>query len=154
MAGGNDGCCSPALDPTVSSGSRPGRDGWSAASTGSAGSGRRRWSSISSTARGGSDRGPSLPSNRIVAAIPATSCDGVGRRSGSRSRQRSSGSTSSAGSPVRSGGWVASRTSTSMVVSPWYGACPVAAYSSSEPSENTSLAGPVLRASLACSGAM
>ena len=41
-----------------------------------------------------------------------------------------------------------------MVVSPWYGACPVAAYSSSEPSENTSLAGPVLRASLACSGAM
>ncbi len=41
-----------------------------------------------------------------------------------------------------------------MTVSPSYGACPVAAYTSVAPSENTSLAGEAWVASLACSGAM
>src|SRR5262245_43305587 len=41
-----------------------------------------------------------------------------------------------------------------MTVSPWYGACPVAAYSSVAPSEKTSLAPDACRVSRACSGAM
>ncbi len=60
----------------------------------------------------------------------------------------------SSGRPPRSGGSVASRTSTSMTVSPWYGAWPVAANSTVAPSEKMSLAIVACRVSLACSGAM
>ena len=78
----------------------------------------------------------------------------VGRRFGSRSRQAVTSPVSSAGRSVRSGSSLASRISTSAVVSPLYGGWPVAAYSSVAPSENTSLAGDTCRMSLACSGAM
>ncbi len=42
----------------------------------------------------------------------------------------------------------------SIAVWPWYGACPLAAKSSVEPSEKTSLAVVASRVSFACSGAM
>ncbi len=42
----------------------------------------------------------------------------------------------------------------SITVSPWYGACPLAANSRVEPSEKTSLAATALLVSRACSGAM
>ena len=63
-------------------------------------------------------------------------------------------SASSAGSPDRSGCSRSSLNTVSTGLPPWYGGCPVAQKTSSEPSEKTSLAPVTLRLSLACSGDM
>ena len=114
-----------------------------------------RYSSINASAVAGSDEPNACPpSTWRYGATSATSAAGVGRAAGSRSRHLASRSASSGGTSLRSGGSVASRTRTSITVSPWYGARPVAANSRVAPSENTSLATTARRVSRACSGAM
>ncbi|GGQ62693.1 hypothetical protein GCM10010195_17850 [Kitasatospora griseola] len=63
-------------------------------------------------------------------------------------------SVSSAGSPDRSGWSRSSWNTVSTGLVPRYGGCPVAQNTTSEPSENTSLAPVTLRLSRACSGDM
>lgn len=61
---------------------------------------------------------------------------------------------SSSGRPVRSGPSRSSMKTVSTGLAPWKGGWPVAAKTSMEPSEKTSLAPVTLRESLACSGDM
>lgn len=61
---------------------------------------------------------------------------------------------SSSGRPSRSGPSRSSMKTVSTGFAPWKGAWPVAAKTSIEPSENTSLAPVTLRESFACSGDM
>jgi serine/threonine protein kinase len=76
------------------------------------------------------------------------------RAVGSICIQDSMSGRSSSGSPSRSGPSRSSMKTVSTGLAPWKGGCPVAAKTSIEPREKTSLAPVTLRESLACSGDM
>ncbi|MGX1119867.1 hypothetical protein RKD37_005230 [Streptomyces ambofaciens] len=78
----------------------------------------------------------------------------MGRPVASICMQDSMSGRSSSGSPSRSGPSRSSMKTVSTGLAPWKGGCPVAAKTSIEPSENTSLAPVTLRESFACSGDM
>lgn len=79
---------------------------------------------------------------------------GLGRAVGSICMQDSMSGRSSSGRPSRSGPSRSSMKTVSTGLAPWNGGWPVAAKTSMEPRENTSLAPVTLRESLACSGDM
>ena len=79
---------------------------------------------------------------------------GLGRAVASICIQDSMSGRSSSGRPSRSGPSRSSMKTVSTGLAPWKGGCPVAAKTSIEPREKTSLAPVTLRESLACSGDM
>lgn len=79
---------------------------------------------------------------------------GLGRAVASICMQDSMSGRSSSGSPSRSGPSRSSMKTVSTGLAPWKGGWPVAAKTSIEPSEKTSLAPVTLRESFACSGDM
>ncbi|MGC0426812.1 hypothetical protein RKD32_003167 [Streptomyces sp. SAI-195] len=117
---------------------------------------RRR--SIRPTARSGShaDAVPlsSEPEPKRCGASWDWRSAGLGRPVASICMQDSMSGRSSSGSPSRSGPSRSSMKTVSTGLAPWKGGCPVAAKTSIEPSENTSLAPVTLRESFACSGDM
>ncbi len=116
-----------------------------------------RRASIIATARAGSHAEAvplsSPPSKRCGASCACRSA-GVGRSVASICIQDSISGRSSSGSPSRLGPSRSSMKTVSTGFAPWYGGCPVAAKTSVEPSEKTSLAPLTLRESFACSGDM
>lgn len=116
-----------------------------------------RRASIIATARGGSHAEAvplSSPPSKRCGASCAWRSAGVGRRVASICMQDSMSGRSSSGRPSRLGPSRSSMNTVSTGFAPWYGGCPVAAKTSVEPSEKTSLAPLTLRESLACSGDM
>ncbi|AIA04222.1 hypothetical protein DC74_3731 [Streptomyces noursei] len=114
--------------------------------------------SMSATAPGGSqaDAVPlsSLPELKRCGASWDCRSAGDGRWTASICMQDSISGRSSSGSPATSGPSRSSMKTVSTGLAPWNGACPVAAKTSVEPSEKTSLAPVTLRESRACSGDM
>lgn len=149
---GGSACASPAPGPPsrgppvpgpVARGPPPVRGAVGSGAVGS-GSGRR-------SATVGSSSGADL--GRTSANRPARSSR-AGRPPASLARQSARTARSGSGSPVRSGSAVSTWYAVRYGLSASNGPRPVAAYTSSEPRENTSEAGPAERASVSCSGDM
>ena len=106
----------------------------------------------SATSAGQNDVGVAVTAGpaRVIMAPRAASS---GRCLGSLARQPEITSRSLSGTEVRSGRPVTTRYSTDAALPPPNGALPLAAKASTQPSENTSLAGPTCAPS-ACSGDM
>ena len=106
----------------------------------------------SATSAGQNDVGVAVTAGpaRVIMAPRAASS---GRCLGSLARQAEITSRSLSGTEVRSGRPVTTRYSTDAALPPPNGALPLAAKASTQPSENTSLAGPTSAPS-ACSGDM
>src|SRR5580693_2663062 len=106
----------------------------------------------SATSAGQNDVGVAVTAGpaRVIMAPRAASS---GRCLGSLARQAEITSRSFSGTEVRSGRPVTTRYSTDAALPPPNGALPLAAKASTQPSENTSLAGPTSAPS-ACSGDM
>ncbi len=117
-----------------------------------------RRASIRLTARSGSQAEAvplsSEPEPNRCGASWAWRSAGLGRAEASICMQASISGRSSSGSPSRSGPSRSSMKTVSTGLAPWKGAWPVAAKTSVEPRENTSLAPVTLRESFACSGDM
>ncbi|GHB37181.1 hypothetical protein GCM10010377_30180 [Streptomyces viridiviolaceus] len=148
--GGGGGTCGragppePALRPPAGEGLTAGRP--------------LRRLSMRLTARSGShaDAVPlsSEPEPNRCGASWAWRSAGLGRAVASICMQDSMSGRSSSGRPSRSGPSRSSMKTVSTGLAPWKGGWPVAAKTSIEPSENTSLAPVTLRESFACSGDM